>query len=151
MIILQRTSSENKDFQSLVALLDADLAIRDGEDMHDFYHQFNGIAHLQQVIVSYENNLAVGCGAFKPFGEDAVEIKRMFTAPDKRGKGIASLILNALEQWALELGYQRTVLETGIRQPEAIALYLKRGYVAIPNYGQYEGLKDSLCFEKQLS
>lgn len=150
-MILKRTTSENKDFQSLVALLDADLAIRDGADMHAFYHQFNGIAQLQQVIVSYEHNRAVGCGAFKPYGEDAVEMKRMYTAPDQRGRGVASLILNALEQWALELGFKRAVLETGIRQPEAIALYRKRGYVAISNYGQYEGLEDSLCFEKQLS
>ncbi len=150
MIIIERTTSDNKHFQSLVTALDADLAIRDGVEMHSFYAQFNGIAQLKQVIVSFEDDKAVGCGAFKPFTEDTIEIKRMYTTLEKRGKGIASVILNSLEKWAIELGYRRAVLETGIRQPEAIALYRKNGYVIIPNYGQYEGLEDSLCFEKQL-
>jgi putative acetyltransferase len=152
MIVIQRTNSENKDFQSLVVELDADLAQRDGVDMHAFYAQFNGITQLNQVVVSYENDKPVACGAFKPFGTttDTVEIKRMYTAPSMRGKGLASVILSSLEKWAVELGFTRAILETGIRQPEAIALYRKNGYVSIPNYGQYEGLEDSLCFEKKL-
>lgn len=150
MINIVKTNSENKDFQSLVIELDADLAIRDGADMHDFYHQFNGISQLNQVVVFYENDVAVACGAFKPFGADAVEIKRMYTQPLMRGKGMASLILDALEKWALELGFTRAVLETGIRQPEAIALYHKNGYRTVTNYGPYVGLEDSICFEKQL-
>lgn len=150
MIIIERTNSGNKDFQSLVHELDADLAIRDGDDMHAFYAQFNGINQLNQVIVAFKDGKAVGCGAFKPYGNNAVEIKRMYTAPLMRGEGIASMILNSLEKWAVELGFDRAVLETGIRQPEAISLYLKNNYVTIPNYGQYEGLEDSLCFAKHL-
>ncbi len=144
-----RTTSKNSDFIALVRLLDADLAIRDGED-HLFYAQFNSIDALNHVVVYYENKQALGCGAFKPFSEHCVEIKRMFTLPDQRTKGIASKILQALETWAFELNNHSCVLETGIHQPEAIALYEKNGYRRISNYGQYSGVETSLCFEKKL-
>ncbi|MGK6343517.1 GNAT family N-acetyltransferase [Chryseobacterium sp. DT-3] len=145
----KRTDSSNIDFQNLVKLLDADLAVRDGED-HEFYHQFNSIDMLKNCVVAYSDDIAVGCGAFKPFSEDTVEIKRMYTDTEKRGKGFASKILNELESWAKEEGYKKCVLETGIKQPEAIALYEKCGYIRILNYGQYIGVDNSVCYEKIL-
>lgn len=147
---LIRTTSENKDFISLVALLDADLAQRDGDE-HSFYAQFNSIARLQHVVVVYENDTPAGCGAIKPYDEHSVEVKRMYVAPEFRGKGIAGQVLAELEAWAGELGFSGCVLETGRRQPEAIALYTKHGYQKIPNYGQYKGVENSVCFEKILS
>lgn len=144
-----RTDSSHPDFIPLVGLLDADLAIRDGDD-HAFYHQFNKVTNLRHAVVLYENGKPAGCGAFKPFDEKTVEIKRMYTLPKMRGRGIASQILLELEHWAKEVGYARCVLETGKKQPEAIALYLKNGYAAIPNYGQYAGVENSVCFEKKL-
>lgn len=146
---IKRVDSSSLDFQSLVKLLDADLAVRDGED-HDFYHQFNKIDMLRNCIVLYLDDVAVACGAFKPFSSDSVEIKRMYTDPEKRKMGLASAILNGLELWAKESGYKKCVLETGIKQPEAIALYEKNGYQRIPNYGQYAGVENSVCFEKEL-
>jgi GNAT superfamily N-acetyltransferase len=74
----------------------------------------------------------------------------MYTVPAFRGQGIAAAVLNALEQWAAELSYESCVLETGKRQPEAIALYKKSGYIIIPNYGQYAGVENSVCFRKTL-
>ena len=68
--------------------------------------------------------------------------------PDKRGQGVATEVLKALEAWATELNYTKCVLETGKKQPEAIDLYLKNGYAVIPNYGQYENVENSVCFEK---
>lgn len=150
MIRLVRTDSTHSDFVALVQQLDADLVQRDGED-HAYYHQFNTIDKLKQVVVAYENNVAVGCGALKPFGTDAMEIKRMYVSPAHRGKGIAAAILTALEIWAAELGFTRCVMETGKKQPEAMALYQKSGYIVIPNYGQYEGIENSVCFEKEIS
>ena len=79
-----------------------------------------------------------------------MEIKRMYTSPGSRGTGIATKILTELEVWATELSYERCVLETGKRQPEAIRLYTKSGYQQIPNYGQYVGIENSICFEKEL-
>ena len=147
MLSTIRTNSENPDFVSLVKLLDADLAKRDGED-HLFYSQYNKIDRISQVILAFENEIPVGCGAIKQFLPTTVEVKRMYVLPEQRGKGIATLILSELEKWARELTYDRCVLETGKRQPEAIALYTRNGYNRIPNYGQYQGVKNSLCFEK---
>ena len=144
-----RTNSENKDFKGLVKQLDAYLAITDGDD-HSFYNQFNTLDSIKYVIVVYENNIPLGCGAIKQFDDETLEIKRMYTTPQSRGKGIASKLFVELEQWAKELSYKKCVLETGIRQVEAIGLYKKNGFTLIPNYGQYKGVKDSRCFEKKL-
>lgn len=149
MIKLTRTSSENQDFIELVKLLDADLAERDGKD-HSFYAQFNKIAKIKYVIVAYENERPVACGAIKEYAPDTMEVKRMYTLPGMRGKGIAGQVLNELEKWAFELSYEKCILETGKKQPEAIRLYQKSGYKLIPNYGQYAGVEDSVCFEKEL-
>ena len=150
MIKIVRTSSENKDFIDLVKLLDADLAERDGDD-HTFYHQFNKIDVIKHAVVLYENQKPLGCGAIKEFDATAMEVKRMYTSPESRGKGIATKILLELEKWTKELSYEKCVLETGKRQPEAIQLYTKSGYKKIPNYGQYEGVANSVCFEKILN
>jgi putative acetyltransferase len=149
MIHLTRTDSDNPDFVSLVKLLDADLAKRDGED-HSFYAQFNKIDKIRHAVVAYENGKPLGCGAIKEFAPDAMEVKRMYILPESRNKGIATKVLAALEQWAAELSYTRCVLETGKRQPEAIELYKKNGYKVIPNYGQYAGVENSVCFEKKI-
>ena len=80
-----------------------------------------------------------------------MEVKRMFVPQEQRGKGIASRILKELESWAAELGYKKCILETGEKQPEAIALYKKNNYVVIKNYGQYVDVESSVCFEKMIS
>lgn len=149
MIILRRTDSDDPDFKALVKLLDADLAERDGAD-HGFYAQFNKIDKIRHAVVCYENDQPVGCGAIKAFSEEAMEVKRMYVSPDGRKKGIATRVLTELETWANELGYAQCVLETGKRQPEAIALYEKNGYQRTENYGQYVGVENSVCFAKVL-
>lgn len=150
MITCIRTNSTNEDFINLVRALDKDLAIRDGED-HSFYAQFNKIDAIKHAIVAYENNEPVGCGAIKEYSSDSMEVKRMFVPEDKRGRGIASIVLKELENWASELGYKRCLLETGKKQPEAIALYKKNDFQIIPNFGQYANVENSVCFEKILA
>ena len=149
MIQLLRTNSDNSDFVNLVKLLDADLAKRDGDD-HAFYAQFNKINKLKHTVVGYENDNPVSCGAIRELAPAIMEVKRMYTTPEARGKGIATKILKELETWAAELGYKKTVLETGKKQPEAIELYTKNNYKRIPNYGQYAEMENSVCFEKEL-
>lgn len=147
MIELKRTDSRDPDFVALVKQLDAYLAEMDG-DAHSFYAPFNTVDAIKHVVVAYEDGKPAGCGAIKAYAPDTMEIKRMYTAPECRGKGVASRILTELETWAVELGYARCILETGRRQAEAIGLYHKNGYTMIPNYGQYIGVEDSVCFEK---
>ena len=149
MLRLLRTDSDNPDFKSLVQQLDGWLAFIDGDD-HAFYAKLNKIDKIKNAVVAYENGKPVGCGAVRPFTADAMEVKRMFTLPDYRNRGIAKTVLSELEKWSKELGYRKCVLETGKRQPEAIDLYLKQGYHPTPNYGQYVGVENSVCFEKTL-
>jgi len=148
MIKLVRTDSDNTDFVTLVQQLDKELAVRDGDE-HAFYAQYNGIAAIKHAMVAYSDGVAVACGAIKAFDKDSMEVKRMYTIPNARGKGIAAQVLKALEAWAYELGFTSCVLETGKKQPEAIALYSKCGYSITPNYGQYVGIDNSVCFKKR--
>ena len=147
---LVRTNSDNKNFIELVKHLDDYLAEKDGEE-HAFYSQFNKINILKQVLIAYEDDKPVSCGAIKEFAPGIMEVKRMYTLPTARGKGMATIVLAELEKWAAALQNHKCVLETGKRQPEAIALYEKNGYHIIPNYGQYVGMENSVCFEKELS
>jgi GNAT superfamily N-acetyltransferase len=150
MLELVRTNSDDSDFIGLVRLLDADLEQRDGND-HSFYAQFNKIDKIKYVVLAFENGKAVACGTIKQFSSGTMEIKRMYTLPEHRGNGIASSILNELEKWAAELSCNKCILETGSRQPEAILLYQNNGYNRIENYGQYQGIENSVCFEKKLT
>lgn len=147
MTIIKRTNSEDADFRNLVALLDEDLAARDGDE-HSFYAPFNTIVTLRNAMVCYDDNEPVACGAFKAYDNTKAEIKRMFVQPAHRGKGIGLDILEQLERWASELGFHQCILETGKRQPEAIRLYEKAGYTRIKNYGQYENVENSVCMQK---
>jgi len=149
MIKLILTNSGDKDFVELVKHLDADLATRDGEE-HTFYSQFNTLIKIKHVVVAYSGNTAVGCGAIKEYDAGSMEVKRMYVLPAHRKEGIASLILSELEKLAAELSYNKCIPETGKKQPEAIELYKKNGYTIIANYGQYDGVENSVCFEKLL-
>src|SRR4026207_515618 len=104
MIKIARTNSDDPDFIKLVKELDDFLAELDGEE-HAFYNQLNKIDRLKHVIVAYENNKPVGCGAIREFSTEKMEVKRMYTLPGYRGLGIATTILNELEAWASELSY----------------------------------------------
>lgn len=149
MLNIKRTDSSDPDFIALVKLLDHDLAIRDGDE-HSFYAQYNKIDAIKHCIVAYEENNPAACGAIKAFSDDAMEVKRMFVQPEFRRKGLASEVLGQLEKWAAELGYRYCILETGKRQPEAIGLYQKQGYLIIPNYGQYANVENSVCMRKEI-
>jgi putative acetyltransferase len=149
MIKIIRTDGVDPDFRALVKQLDADLALKDGQD-HAFYLPFNNLDKIQHVVMAYDESNPAGCGALKKYSADTVEIKRMFVLPDHRRMGIAATVLAELERWAEELSYKRCILETSIKLPEAIGLYRKKGYQQIPNYRQYSGVKNSVCFGKIL-
>ncbi len=146
---IERTQSSHPHFVKLVAELDAFLTVKDG-DMHDYYNQYNSIENIPYVILIYENEKPVACGAMKPFNSNSVEIKRMYTQPDQRGKGLGRKVLDELAVWAKEEGYKNLVLETGASFEAAIALYQKYGFTKISNYGQYEGIESSVCFQKPI-
>jgi len=146
---LVRTTSDNPDFEKLVVQLDAYLRVLDGDD-HEFYAQFNKTSLLKNALLVYEDTIAVGIGAYKEYDSETAEIKRMFVLPEHRNKGIASKILNELENWAKEENYKTAILETGHLQHDAIYLYQKLGYIITENFGQYIGVENSVCMKKKL-
>ncbi|MDR2533777.1 MAG: GNAT family N-acetyltransferase [Tannerellaceae bacterium] len=149
MITIKRTNSANKDFRKLVGYLDDYLA-KANRTPHSICKSCNKIDTIKHCIIIYSANEAVGCGAIREYSPDTMEIKRMFVVESERRRGIASIILNELEQWAKELNFGRCILETSNKLPQAIALYRMKGYSQIPNYGQYECLDSSICFSKDI-
>lgn len=146
---LIRTDSAHSDFRNLVKSLDATLAEHNG-DADDFFAQFNTIDTIKNCIIAYVDDRPAACGAFKEFSEDTIEVKRMFTDPEFRKRGLGSAIVKELENWAKELGFKKAVLETSQDLTQAISVYEKNGFYKIPNYGQYIGVDTSVCFEKIL-
>lgn len=150
MFCTKRLDSTHPDFLALVPLLDAELRQRYG-DMQDQYAPHNQLPQPISVVIGYEGDEAIACGAFKTFAADAtVEIKRMYVQPARRGRGYSRQILRELEGWAAEQGYHTAVLETAIRQPEAIGLYRSMGYADTEKYGPYRDLPESICMRKEL-
>lgn len=98
------------------------------------------------LVVVEEEGALLACGALKRIGPDAAEVKRMYTVPGARGRGLGRQILGALIERGRALGYARLVLETGDLQAEALALYESAGFTRIPNYGYYVGMDNSLCY-----
>ncbi len=142
-----KTTSENPDFVNLIAALDKSLWERYPELKSDYWG--NNILEVNpNVVILYLEDKAVGCGCFKKYDENAIEIKRMFVSPEVRGMGLAQTILLELEGWAHDLGYSFSVLETLYKQKEAIALYQKTGYSIVDNYEPYVGLENSICMRK---
>lgn len=134
----------------LIAQLDAELMARyPGEPV-------NGIDAAQfraaggYFVLARSEATAVGCGAFRPHDSTTVEVKRMFVRPEFRGRGIARRIIEAIEREAQRRGYTRSILETAVRQPEAIALYQSCGYSEIAKFGPYVESERSVCFGKAI-
>jgi putative acetyltransferase len=146
---INRVKSDNRDFHGLVEFLDNELNARYGE-LQAQYDRYNKIDNIDTVVIGYVNDIPAGCGCFKIINEDVIEIKRMYVKPEFRGSGIAGMILSELEAWAVEKGLSVAILETAIKQAEAIRFYTRLGYKSIENYGQYAGNENSLCFSKEL-
>ena len=144
-----KTTSENPDFGTLIAALDASLWERYPELKTNYWG--NNVIELNpNVVVVYLDDKAVGCGCFKKYDKNTIELKRMFVSTEARGLGLAKKILQELELWAHELGFSFSVLETLYKQKEAISLYQNVGYTIVDNYEPYVGLENSICMKKEI-
>tara|TARA_R110000868_G_scaffold354387_1_gene615666 strand:- start:12057 stop:12515 length:459 start_codon:yes stop_codon:yes gene_type:complete len=144
-----KTTSEHKDFISLVGDLDKSLW-ESYPELKSNYWGNNIIELNRNVVIVYVDDVAVACSCFKKYDKNTIEIKRMFVSPEMRGKRIAQRMLLELESWAKELGFSFSVLETLYKQQSAIGMYQKAGYSFIENYPPYEGLKNSICMKKSI-
>ena len=100
---------------------------------------------------SDDGTVAVGCGGLRQLDSVHGEIKRMYVIPERRGTGISTAVLTALEGEARGRGWHRLVLETGDEQPDAVRFYEREGYTSIPLFGYYVDSPLSLCYEKVLA
>lgn len=107
-------------------------------------------------LVGYDDGRPVATGAWRVSpvralgARSGVEVKRMYVVPEARGRGHARAVLAELERAAVAAGHDLVVLETGLLQPEAIALYASEGYVEVPGFGHYAGHELSRAFGKRL-
>ena len=125
----------------------------DGDEDHDEEASVAAgdvVAPHGAFLVARVDGEAVGCGAVRRHDEGVAELKRMYVAPSARGRGVARALLAALEATARDLGYGALRLETGLRQPEAMALYESSGYRRIEPYGPYAGSELTVCYQKSL-
>ena len=149
-ITIKRTTSNDTVFQELIRKLDRELWEELNEDQAT-YDQYNKVPDLNTAVVIYVNDQPAASGCFKKYNADTVEIKRMFVVKEHRGKGLSKKILYELEAWAVEKGFKYALLETSVHFIPATTLYKQSGYHIIPNYDQYEGLKESVCMKKELN
>ncbi len=149
MMKVIRTTGTNDYFKSLVRELDLELHATYGL-IQAQYDKLNTTENINQVVVGYIDDNTVACGCFKMFDQNTVELKRMFVKVEERGSGIASMIIIDLEKWAIEMGFSKVVLETGIKQEAAMRFYTKHGYSKISNYGPYIENPNSICMSKPL-
>jgi uncharacterized protein (DUF1330 family)/ribosomal protein S18 acetylase RimI-like enzyme len=147
--VVKRVSPNDPDFLGLVGELNAELRTM-YPVLQDAYDKLNVLPPDALVALLYDEGHPVACGCLKKIGDAEYELKRMFVAEPNRGKGYSKIVLEELEGWALEKGGREILLETGIKQTAAIALYKKRGYIQTENYGEYRGNSNSLCMKKEL-
>lgn len=143
------TDWKNENFKKLVRTLDDEYEEQFGEIALK-YRPYHSLEDIQTAVVAFCDRLPVGCGGFRGYRQDTVEIKRMFVRKDYRRRGIAEGIIEKLEEEAVKKGYRRAVLETGVEMEPAIRLYQKLHYHVIPNFDQYENDEICLCMEKEL-
>ena len=102
------------------------------------------------VIARDADGAAVGCGGLRRLDATSGELKRMYVVPATRGSGVADAVLAALESRARAFGWTHLCLETGDRQPDAVAFYTRHGYAPIELFGPYLNSTSSLCYGRAL-
>jgi GNAT superfamily N-acetyltransferase len=139
--------------EALIAALNAELTERYPNPEDNFFSldpDEVGPGRGAFVVARAVDGTAVGCGAVRVIEPGVAEVKRMYVVPDWRGRRVAARVLAALVERAGDLDVRRLVLETGDRQPEAIALYERHGFRRIPRFGPYIDAVNSVCMERVL-
>jgi GNAT superfamily N-acetyltransferase len=101
-------------------------------------------------LVAEVDGVPAGCGGWRSFGDGVAEVKRMYVEPASRRRGIAALVLAELERSAAAAGHRQLVLNSGDRQPEALALYDRAGYTPVAGYGVYADSPGAVFLGKEL-
>jgi GNAT superfamily N-acetyltransferase len=150
-VLIVRVAADSNEARALIEALDADLQRRyPGVAIHGLRPDEAQDPRLSFFVARVGTSQAIGCAALRELEPGTGEVKRMFVLDDFRGRGVARLLIAALEHHAIARGYHTLRIETGDSQPEANKLYQSAGYTPIPPFGQYAGNAYSRCFEKRL-
>jgi len=152
-VSVQRASIESRAALELITALNAELsALYPEPGANHFRLDPDEVAAGRGAfLVAYHDGRALGCGAVRLIADDEAEVKRMYVAPEARGLGLGAAIVAALEREARALGARRLVLETGVRQGAAIAVYRAAGFAHIDPFGEYvASAATSVCMAKPL-
>lgn len=167
----EEVSWDNEDFSFLCRELDSylDQAIG-GAEKREKYQGFNHLDTMDYVLIAYESNIPIGCGALREYSQEpgktvregeewsgeksikkSIELKRVYVRPKYRSRGVGTGILQRLMGYARKRGYQEILLETGEFLKESCRLYTRFGFERIANYGPYVNMEESLCMGRKLS
>ncbi|MBR6185314.1 MAG: GNAT family N-acetyltransferase [Clostridia bacterium] len=150
-VSFQWTNGGDPVFQRFYAVTEAYYSrIVGGETNRQAFIPYNASADIPDVALVFCGGQAVGCAGLKRYSETDAEVKRVWVDPAYRGQGIASALMDRIEDRARKAGFRRLVLQTRPIMPDAVALYTKRGYVLIPNYPPYDHLPGAVCYAKAL-
>jgi GNAT superfamily N-acetyltransferase len=134
--VIEKVAYDHPDAVQLIAELQQEYVVRYGGEDKTPVDPAEFAPPLGLFLVAYVDGVPAACGGWRAHEAD-VELKRMYVSPAFRGRGLARTLLAALERTAGEAGFGRVILETGMRQPEAIALYRSSGYEPVPGFGYY--------------
>jgi GNAT superfamily N-acetyltransferase len=155
-VVLTAEPYDSPDAHALVEAMWRDLAGRygaapeEGDDWRGEVVPADVVPPAGTFLVARIDGVPVGCGGVRRLDATTGEVKRMYTAPEGRRRGVGRTVLAELERWARDAGLTELRLETGVPQPEAIALYEGAGYRRIAGYGHYRGAPGNVCFAKEL-
>lgn len=144
------SDGKNPHFILLCHELDSALDEIAGTQRQEVYNQYNLLDSINDVFIAYNDRVPAGCASFKHYSEGVAEVKRVFVKPEFRKRRISKELMANLEKKAINKGYHTLILETGKLLTDAYQMYLNLGFYIIPNYGQYEGLSESICMQKHI-
>lgn len=151
MPVLREATAGDAAAEALVAALVAELVARYGKEGASPV----AVADLDLVVVAEVDGVARACGGLRsldgPLGHGPAEVKRMYVDPAARGTGLGRAVLRELVSRARDRGVPRLLLETGDRQPEAIALYESEGWTPVERFGPYAHDPISRCYALELA
>ncbi|OIV43097.1 GNAT family N-acetyltransferase [Flavobacterium johnsoniae] len=147
-ILIQKADPNDEKVLTILEELSSNLYLRFGSDGKNSFQDWQNDNLNFVFVTAVINNEIAGCGAIRPIDENIGEVKRMYSKFP--GRKIGKTILAFLENKAKEIGYKELVLETRVKNQEAVLFYQKQNYNVIPNYGKYIDRPEAICLGKSL-